>query len=773
MMNSEQEMLLEAYTRAEQLLPWNIYQILYNTYIKPHWINERDEFWYKFENKELKKFILISPMDSSKKEAFDHEELAKSISEGVKKSYDPKKLPFDEIILNEKENTIEFAIKKNQYVLTLENFRVISKSKKELEPQGELKSPDNKWAAYLKDHNVYVRSLLSGEEIGLTNDGVQHDDYGLLPESSTYEITIRRWGFKLPPIAIWSPDSKKLAIHKIDQTQIKEMYLIQSVALKESQRPILHSYKYPLPEDKELGKSELVVLDIEKKSKIIAKYKPQEVSYVPPIFYKHVWWSQDGQKLYYIYYERGFKAGRLLEVDAETGNIRVILEENVSTHIDLNQLLGQPPNVRILEKSNELIWFSQKSGWGHLYLHDLKTGELKNQITSGEWLVRDILYLDENERWVYFLAGGREKDRDPYYRHLYRAKLDGSTIELLTPENADHQIDFSPTGNYFVDNIARASTTPTAVLRKSNGELVMPLETAEIDELYNMGWNHPKEFKVKARDGTTDIYGLIFYPSTFNPEKKYPIIDAIYPGPQVIRTPKQFPLKVDRNLTGYWDPQAMAELGFIVITVDGFGTPLRSKAFQDFSYGNFKDGGGIQDHVIAFQQLQKDHPYMDLDRVGIYGHSGGGFASARAILMFPEFYKVAVSSAGNHDQRGYVAEWGEKYQGLLKGNNYDDQVNAKLAPKLEGKLMLMYGDLDDNVHPSLTLQLIDALIKANKDFDMLVLPNRNHMFSNDEYYVRKRWDYFVQHLLGVTPPKEYKLKAPKMEFLMELLMQNI
>ncbi len=769
-MNSKEIMPEEVYERAEEFLPWNAYKLTFNTHIQPNWIEKTDKFWYVSKTQQEKRFFLVDPEKKIKEDAFDHVKLAKSLSETSSRTRDHKNFPFDEIKFIEEENDIQFDIKKSRYIFDLETYKCKDKTKKEFDPQGELKSPDNNWTALVKNHNIFIRSLSTGEEFQLTDDGEKWNEYGTLPESSTFEITIRRMGLKLPPIALWSPDSKKLVVHKMDQRKVKQMHLIQSVGLGKSSRPILHSYRYPLPEDEVITQSELVVLDIEKKSKVVAKYKPQDISYVPPIFFKYVWWSKDSKYIYYIYIERNFKTGRFIEVNAETGDTRVIIEEKIGTQIDLNHLIGSPPNVKVLETSKEVIWFSQRDGWGHLYLYDGNTGDLKNQITSGEWLVRDIMHVDEKDRWIYFLAGGKEKNRDPYFRHLYRASLDGTRIELLTPEDADHDVEFSPTGNYFVDNFSSVNTAPTSVVRSVDGQLILNLEIADLSLLRELGWNLPTQFKLKARDGTTDIYGVMFYPSSFNSSKKYPVIDAIYPGPQVIKTPKQFPQKIDRSLNNFWGPQAMAELGFIVVTVDGIGTPLRSKKFHDFSYGNLGDGGGLEDHVAAFKQLKKDYPYMDLDSVGIFGHSGGGFASTRAILAFPDFYNVAVSSAGNHDQRGYVADWGNKYQGMLKGNNYDNQINAKLAKNLKGKLLLACGDLDDNVHPALTYQLIDALIKANKDFDMIVLPNRNHLFAMDGYFIRKRMDYFVQHLLHLTPPKEYKIKGPPMEFVMKMFM---
>jgi dipeptidyl aminopeptidase/acylaminoacyl peptidase len=386
--------------------------------------------------------------------------------------------------------------------------------------------------------------------------------------------------------------------------------------------------------------------------------------------------------------------------------------------------------------------------------------------------VRDVVRVDQEARTLYFTAGGREPGRDPYYRHLYRVQLDGAGLELLTPEDAEHAVSLSPSGAYLVDSYSRLDQPPVTVLRAADGRLVLELETADVSGLLARGWRYPERFHVKARDGVTDLYGSIIRPTSYEPTKRYPVLDAIYPGPQTIRTPKAFP----EPTAGFWQDQALAELGFIVVTIDGLGTPWRSRAFHDVAAGaSFGEAGGLIDHVVGLKQLGARDPSLDLDRVGIYGHSGGGYASARALLTFPDFYKVAVSSAGNHDQRSYTADWGERYIGLPDGDNYQRAANARLAGNLKGKLLLVYGDMDDNVHAAMTLQLVDALIAANRDFDLLVLPNHNHLFFDlrkgldryreersvrgiSRYFVRRRWDYFVRHLLGKEPPAGYAIR---------------
>ena len=354
--------------------------------------------------------------------------------------------------------------------------------------------------------------------------------------------------------------------------------------------------------------------------------------------------------------------------------------------------------------------------------------------------------------WIYFTAGGKEPGRDPYYRHLYRVHSDGNSLELLTPEDADHQITFEPSGTAFTDSYSRVDTNPVSVLRSGDGSRIMSLEEGDIGDLASLGWKPPERVTVKARDGTSDLYGPVFYPTTFDPAKKYPVVDDVYPGPQNIISKKAFLSDLSWNSKVFWKCQALAELGFIVVNLDGPGTAYRSKAFHDVSYGHMGDAGGLADHVGGILQLAAQRPYMDLARVGIYGHSGGGFMTARALLTYPEFFSVGVASSGNHDNRIYGSYWGEKYEGMPDGSNYLEQVTALKASNLTGHLLLVSGDLDDNVHPSMTMQLADALIRANRTFDMLILPNRNHDLNYDPCFIKRKFDYFVEHLSGATPP---------------------
>ena len=442
--------------------------------------------------------------------------------------------------------------------------------------------------------------------------------------------------------------------------------------------------------------------------------------------------------------------------DAATGAVREIYKETVKTQYQSAPALSSV-NWRYLPESNEFLWFSQKSNWGHLYLHDLATGKLKRQLTKGDWNVTQVAYLDEPTRTLWFRGVGREAGRDPYFIHYYKVGMDGGDVQLLTPENASHDITVSKDGKHFVDSYSTTTQPPVVLLRDAEGKQVAELGRADTTRLKAAGWVAPEDIVVKARDGKTDLYGMMFKPSNFEASKKYPVIVYIYPGPQVGSVGKRgfSPSRIDS--------QALAELGFVVVALDGMGTPLRSKAFQDAWYGNMADNT-LPDQVAMLKQLGAKYPWFDTARVGIWGHSGGGNATAGAMFRYPDVFKVGIAESGNHDNLSYEDDWAERYHGLLEKRrdgttNYTGQDNAPLAKNLKGKLFLLHGLMDDNVPPQSTLLVVDALMKANKDFDLLLLPHAHHGYGADSFYVmRRRWDYFVENLLGAQPPAQFELK---------------
>jgi dipeptidyl aminopeptidase/acylaminoacyl peptidase len=446
---------------------------------------------------------------------------------------------------------------------------------------------------------------------------------------------------------------------------------------------------------------------------------------------------------------------QLRVADTSSGVVRNVMEERVSTFFESG---NGKVNWKYLPASNEIIWFSERDNWGHLYLYDLQSGKLKQQITNGDGNVTQLLRVDEKNRRLYFVGVGRESGRDPYFRHFYRTSFDGKRVDLLTPENADHNISLSPSGRFFVDTYSTPDTPPVTLLRDADGKTIMTLEKADISKLLATGWKPPEPITVKARDGATDLYGLMYKPTDLDPSRKYPIVNHIYPGPQTGSVGgRQFS-------PARGDAQALAELGFVVVEIDGMGTPWRSKRFHEAYYGDMGDNT-LPDQVTGMKQLAERYPWIDIDRAGIYGHSGGGYATASAMFRHPDFFKVGISEAGNHDNRNYEDDWAEKWQGLLQPKpdgttNYDNQANQLVAKNLKGKLLLAHGTLDTNVPPYNTLLVVNELIKANKDFDLIMLPNRGHGFGNEPYMVRRRWDYFVRYLLGAEPPVGYELRAP-------------
>ena len=621
-------------------------------------------------------------------------------------------------------------------------------------PEPGAASPDGSREAFIRDWNLWLRDVASGKETQLTFDG--KPDYGYATDNAGWKHTDEA-------ILVWSPDGRKIATFQQDQRKTSTMTLVATNA----GQPKVEQWKYPFVGDKDVTMIERVIIDLSAATpKTIRLQLPPDQhrstcsdDIACSEGWEDVQWAKDGKTLAFVSTDRGHKSATLRVADAATGKVRDVHTETVKTQYQSAPALDSV-NWRYLPESNEFLWFSQKSDWGHLYLHDLATGKEKRQITSGDWNVAQIGHLDPASRTLWFRGVGREVGRDPYFVHYYKVGMDGGDVQLLTPENANHAITVSKDGKRFVDVVSTIDTAPVAVVRDADGKQLAELARTDLSRLKAAGWVAPESFTVKARDGKTDLYGQLFKPSNFDAKKKYPIVTYIYPGPQVgsIRS---------RSFSAaHGDHQALAELGFIVIAVDGMGTPMRSKSFQDAWYGDMADNT-LPDQVAALKQLAARHPWIDATRTGMWGHSGGGNATATALFRYPEVYKVGIAESGNHDNLAYEDDWGERYHGLLETkaggtSNYTGQDNAAYAKNLQGKLFLLHGMMDDNVPPQSTLLVVDALMKANKDFDLLLLPHARHGFGRDSYYVmRRRWDYFVQHLLGATPPKEFELK-PKM-----------
>jgi len=619
----------------------------------------------------------------------------------------------------------------------------------------EILSPNRELAIYIDNFNLWVRNTKTDKRFQLTFDGF--NNYG-------YATNNAGWKKSKSPVLKWSPDSKKIATFRQDARGVGEMYLTSTNV----GHPKLEAWKYALPGDDKIFEIERLIIDV--KSRKIIKFKMNN-DFQRSTTTDHIagrdgefldtQWSDDSSKLAFISTSRDHKEAHLQIADSKTGDVFSLFKENVKTYYESGV---RAENWKVLFDSNEFIWYSEKDNWGHLYLYDLSTKKLKNRITSGNWLVRKIMHIDYINREIIFTAGGREKG-NPYHIYLYKINFDGNKLICLTPERGSHSISSSPNWNYFVTTYSTTNTSPISILKDRNGKNLLQLASSNTDELIKNGWQEPLEFNVKARDDKTDLFGIMYLPSDYKKNKKYPILNYIYPGPQS-GSVGNYSFMVSRK-----DFQSLAELGFIVVSVDAMGTPGRSKSFHDAYYGNMGDNG-IPDNIYAIQQLANRYSFMDISKVGIWGHSGGGFASTAAILKYPDFYDVAVSTSGNHDNRNYIADWGEKWHGLLKPldlnkkdgkldfdiskSNYDIQANQLLVNNLKGKLLLAHGLLDDNVPPSSTFLVVDALINANKDFDLILFPNKRHSYGNlNNYMMRRKWDYFVKHLKSINPPKNY------------------
>ncbi len=742
------------YADAERMLSRYTSPLITRATVRPNWIDDR-RMWYRNTVEGGAEFVLVDARRRTRDRAFDHSRLAAALGAVSDTTYKALRLPFSSFEFANDGDAISFGTRDGRFTCDIRRYSCEVSSDESAGGVGSMgsqrffrrvtsPSPDGSSIAFIRDHNLWIRDAETREERQLTFDGVE--DFG-------YATNNAGWTKSDAPVLKWSPDSRQIATFQHDGRGVSMMHLVSTGVGS----PEVRSWKYPFPGDSLIFRVERVIIDIETGNVVRLQMPPDahRSTITDHIAYRgelaDAEFSDDGSRFFFVSSSRDHKEARLREANPETGEVRDILEEIVSTFYESG---NSTINWTVLEDSDEVIWYSHRSNWGHLYLYDLSTGVLKSAITSGDWNVLDVVHIDEERREIYFKGNERE-DGDPYYQYLYRIKMDGSGLTLLTPESANHSITFSPSYRYFVDTYSTPYDPPVTVLRDARrGSLLATLEEADISRLVESGWQPPTAVKVKARDGETDIYGLMYRPTDFDPSASYPVINYIYPGPQTGSVGSRS-FRPSRG-----DKQALAELGFIVVEVDAMGTPMRSKSFHEAYYGDMGDNG-LPDQIAAIQQLAESYPAMDLDRVGTYGHSGGGFASAAAILRYPDFYKVAVSQAGNHDNATYEDDWGEKWHGLLERypdgtTNYDKQANYLLAENLKGKLLLAHGSMDSNVPHNNTLHLADALMDANKDFDLLIFPNRGHGFGNEPYMMRRRWDYFVRHLMGAQPPKEYE-----------------
>ncbi|MDT8369139.1 MAG: DPP IV N-terminal domain-containing protein [Longimicrobiales bacterium] len=730
------------YERAEGFLASSMRGTVRGGAVSPHWIGEGSSFWYRSDLDDA--WYVVHPDRGTKARAFDATAIATALAAAGAPRTPADELNVASIDLDARE--VRLTTEAGTYACALDasSCRALSATGGPEVPDASIPSPDGRWAVYQEAWNLRVRDLETGEDIQLTEGGTEELGWG---------TNNAGWTRSDRPVVLWSDDSRRIATFRHDSRGIGVFHMLHT----REGRPELESWKYPFPEDSVIFRIERAVIDIPTREIVMldTPVDPHRSTVCDHIWcngtFADVEWRNGSDELAFVSSSRDHKVATLRVADPVTGETRTVHEEVEESFYESG---FNSVNWSVLDEADEFIWYSAESDWGHLYLHDLNTGERIRPITEGEWVVLQVRRVDEASRTIWFTGAGREPG-DPYFEYFYTVDIDSGEITLLTPDSANHVVELSPDGTSFTDRYSTPLIPPTTVVRSArDGRVRVEVEAADASGLEAAGWQAPIPFVTKARDGVTDLHGLMYVPSTLDETKAYPVVNYLYPGPQTGSVGS-------RNFSAARrDHQALAELGFIVIEVDAMGTPKRSKSFHEAYYGDMGDNG-LPDQVTTIEQLAARHPFIDLDRVGIWGHSGGGFASTAGILRYPDFYTVAVSQAGNHDNRVYEDDWGEKWQGLLVEypdgtTSYDNQANHLLAANLKGKLLLAHGAVDPNVPVQNTFLVVDALIEADKDFDLIILPDADHGFGNTPYMMRRRWNYFVEHLMGSRPSAEFR-----------------
>ncbi|WP_114239592.1 S9 family peptidase [Dyella sp. C9] len=742
------------YARAERYVGYNTTPLVDHAVGSVTWLDDT-HFWYRDHDANGDQYLRYDTATGKATPAFDHKRLAAALGKVLGKPVNATKLGISGFTVAG-DGRLDLTLKGKHYLCDAKLGACTAGKDESDESVGHepgVLSPDKHSEAFVRDWNLWVRDVATGKETQLTLDGVEN--YGYATDNAG-------WKHSNKAILVWSPDSKQIATFQQDQRKTGDMVIVGTNV----GHPKVEKWKYPLAGDKDVTMIERVIVDVDSHKVLRLKMAPDQhrstlcddVSCGRDGGWDDVQWAPDASSLAFVSSSRDHKQAWFRVADVHSGEVRTVFDESVPTYYESG---NGKVNWQYLPASHEVVWFSERNNWGNLYLYDLDSGKLKHAITSGEGNVTEVLKVDAKSRTLWFRGVGREHGVDPYYQQFYKVSLDGGAPTLLAPEPADHTISLSPDGRLFADAFSTPTTPSVTVLRSADdGHVLGTIAKADISRLVATGWKAPEPFTVKARDGKTDLYGLMFKPTHFDPSKKYPVIDYIYPGPQTgsVGSRSFSAARVDH--------QALAELGFIVVAIDGMGTPWRSKAFHDAYYGNIGDNT-LPDQVAGLEELGKRYPWIDMDRVGIWGHSGGGNATVTAMFRHADLFKVGIAESGNHDNRNYEDDWAEKWQGLEVTDkdgksNYDDQANQNHASGLKGHLLLAHGTMDDNVPPYETLLVVDALIKANKDFDLLMIPNAHHGYgAASNYMMRKRWDYFVRNLAGDTPPKEYTMRPPK------------
>ena len=761
---SEAHPLLPAYERAAAVQAHSEDRWVLNQALYPHWIDNAT-FWYMRETAEGSEYTLVDAGTGAKRAAFDHQALALALAEATGADMDAAALPI-----------VNVEIDRSGLTFTASGrfWKFEQGALKELEANpndpARLTSPDGTRAVYSKGHNLWLKNLASGEDKPLTSDGERYYAYAANPDA-TGRPAIR-------PEAVWSPDSRYLFTAQTDDRQVRSLPVIDFAPADGSIRPKVIDYRQALPGDEHITRFRMTVIDTETGKQTPIHYPDLAAARMndTPFGGNRAWWSADSKAVFFVDILRGEREARVVTADRDSGQARVVFRETTDTYLELGSNVYMPTFIVPLPESGEFVWYSEKSGWGHLYLHDAETGEEKRALTSGDWLVRDVLGVNREGRELFLTIGGRRPDANPYFREVVRVHLDTAERTVLSSSDADHVVlspgDFSllllsvfgqdpgavsglsPDAAFYVETRQRPDRPNVTALMSADGEELLLIEEAT-PHAVPAGQRWPEPFTVTAADGETEIRGLMLKPQDFDAGRPYPVIDFIYGGPQISNVPKSGFGSLSSLSLDF--AASLAELGFVTIILDGRGTTERSREFHESSYGRLQTASNLEDHIAGIKQLAERFPYLDIERVGITGISGGGYMAARGMLKYPEFFKVGVSIAGNHDQRLFWHSWGERYQGLPAGDNYLEQANLTHAGNLDGKLLFIHGLLDYGVHPGGLFQLTQALMDANKVFDLVLMPQAGHALPG--YGMVRMWDYFVRHLAGREPPPGFIAKS--------------
>lgn len=747
---AQDSVTVKDYQRAQQFLMGNTMKYVDNLFLRPEWIND-NMFWFAEGMGKDSKYFIVDAKSRKKKSAFDEGKLAAAVSGVLNKTITVDDLNLAQMKFSDNGNTMQFEFGNKGWTYNIKKNKISEKAVEKNQVRRRFFggiSPDGSMTAFIRNFNLWVKDNETGKEWQLTKDGVKDNGYA---------TDNAGWKHSDNAIILWSPDSKKIATFQQDERNVGDMYLVSTNV----GHPKLESWKYPLPGDSAVAMIERVIINVDANNPQVIRLK------IPPDFHRATLgddiasgggladaeWSADGKTLAFVSNSRDHKDAKFRIADATTGEVRNVFEEKVATQFESGQ---HSISWRYLPASNEVIWYSERDNYGHLYLYDSNTGALKNQITTGKFIVSNLSKIDEKNRKIFFMAAGLDV-KNPYFEHFCSVNFDGKGFIDLTPEEGTHQVTMSPSGKYLFNAWSQPDVPAQYNVRSIEGKQLVDVTKTDVSRLKDaLGWSPCTPFSVKAADGVTDIYGLMFIPSKIDKSKKYPLVDYIYPGPQ-------------GGSVGNWgfmpvkgDLQALAELGFVVVAIEGTSNPMRTKSFHDMSYGDMAENT-LPDQVTGIRQLAQEYNFIDTTRIGIWGHSGGGFATADAMFSYPDFFKVGIAESGNHDNRNYEDDWGERYIGLLKKNpdgtdNYTNQANQMHAKNLKGKLLLVHGLMDDNVPPYNTLLVVKALQDANKDFDLIIFPDSHHGYGKySSYMMRIRWDYFVKNLKGALHPKEFKI----------------